>query len=58
MNQSPPGHAYYRREIAPVLPPTVLDFHTHTWAVENGKEKPWDNGKALLKRVRRGGERA
>lgn len=32
---------YYRDEIAPVLPPAVLDFHTHTWSAENWQEKPW-----------------
>ena len=39
-------HDYYRREIAPILPPTVLDFHTHTWSAENWKEKPWETDKS------------
>lgn len=25
---------FYEREIAPILPPKVLDFHTHTWSRE------------------------
>lgn len=33
---------YYRREIAPCLPPTVLDFHAHTWSAETWREKPWE----------------
>ncbi len=33
---------YYQAEIAPVLPPAVLDFHTHTWSADHWKEKPWD----------------
>ncbi len=33
---------YYQREIAPCLPPAVLDFHTHTWNADNWKERPWD----------------
>lgn len=37
---------YYRREIAPVLPPKVLDFHAHTWDAANWKERPWDTDKA------------
>jgi uncharacterized protein len=36
---------FYRREILPVLPPQVLDFHTHTWSAENLKEVPWKTGK-------------
>jgi len=32
--------AFYRNEIVPVLPDTVLDFHTHTWAPECWKEAP------------------
>lgn len=37
---------YYQREIAPCLPPVVLDFHTHTWLADNWKERPWDTDKA------------
>jgi len=37
---------YYRAEIAPVLPPRVLDFHTHTWSAGNWKEKPWQTDKS------------
>jgi hypothetical protein len=36
---------FYWREIAPILPPKILDFHTHTWSAENWKEKPWEVGK-------------
>ncbi len=36
---------FYRDEIAPVLPPRVLDFHTHTWSADNWKETPWESGK-------------
>ncbi|MFZ4615819.1 MAG: amidohydrolase family protein [Rectinemataceae bacterium] len=37
--------AWYKAEIAPILPPTVLDFHTHIWSSENWKETPWDTDK-------------
>jgi predicted TIM-barrel fold metal-dependent hydrolase len=44
---APAGPAgYYQAEIAPVLPPVVLDFHTHTWSADNWKEKPWDTEKS------------
>jgi uncharacterized protein len=43
--QAAVDHAYYLREIAPFLPPVVLDFHTHTWSAENWKERPWDTDK-------------
>ncbi len=36
---------YYRREIAPCLPPAVLDFHTHTWNADTWKERPWESDK-------------
>lgn len=36
---------FYQKEIAPVLPPRVLDFHAHTWTSDHWKEKPWDTGK-------------
>jgi hypothetical protein len=35
-------HAYYLQEIAPILPTTVLDFHTHTWSADTWKERPWE----------------
>ena len=35
-------YAYYQQEIAPVLPPAVLDFHTHTWSLADRNESPWD----------------
>ena len=58
--RKPLDREYYRGEIAPLLPPAVLDFHTHTWAAENWKERPWasdnrifyDTGRALLQGVR------
>ena len=40
------SEAYYRQEIAPILPPRVLDFHTHTWSGDNWKERPWDTDKS------------
>jgi len=40
------NYDYYRREIAPILPPAVLDFHTHTWSAENWKETPWETDKS------------
>jgi len=45
MTVLPADDACYRGEIAPVLPPTVLDFHTHTWSADNWKERPWDTEK-------------
>ena len=38
--------SYYRNEIAPCLPPTILDFHTHTWSADNWKERPWATDKS------------
>ena len=32
---------FYRAEIAPFLPPEVLDFHTHTWERDHWIEVPW-----------------
>jgi hypothetical protein len=43
---SSPELVYYEQEIAPILPPTVLDFHTHTWSAENWKVRPWDTEQA------------
>lgn len=37
---------YYKREIAPVLPERVLDFHAHCWNAENWKERPWETDKS------------
>jgi len=35
---------FYRSEIGPVLPPKVLDFHTHTWSPDNLKIRPRYSG--------------
>lgn len=35
---------FYRSAIAPILPPAVLDFHTHTWSSKNWTAKPWETG--------------
>jgi len=35
---------FYNNEIAPVLPPEVLDFHTHTWTSEHRKLDPHECG--------------
>ena len=37
--------AFYRQEIAPLLPAKVLDFHTHIWSAKNWKTVPWQAGK-------------
>jgi hypothetical protein len=42
MTASVMNYDYYQREIAPCLPPVVLDFHAHTWSADNWKERPWD----------------
>ncbi len=39
-------YSFYQREIAPFLPPTVLDFHTHIYSADNWKEKPWETDKS------------
>lgn len=36
--------AYYTAEIAPVLPPRVLDFHTHIWSSRTWRDRPWESG--------------
>jgi len=36
---------FYRQEIAPMLPPKVLDFHTHVWTSKSWKIAPWETGK-------------
>jgi len=33
---------FYEAEIAPILPPEVLDFHTHIWTREHWEQKPWE----------------
>lgn len=40
---------FYHRHIAPVLPPAVLDFHTHTWKREHWKEVAWETDAAGAK---------
>ncbi len=34
---------FYRSEIAPILPPKVLDFHTHIYSSDDWKVKPWES---------------
>lgn len=46
MKKADPDYDYYRREIAPSLPPVVLDFHTHAWSADNWKERPWATDKS------------
>jgi glutamate-1-semialdehyde 2,1-aminomutase len=36
---------FYRAEVAPVLPPKVLDAHAHLWSAAGWRETPWDTGK-------------
>ena len=45
MNLPSIDYSYYRGEIAPFLPPKVLDFHTHIWSADNWKERPWATDK-------------
>ena len=33
---------FYEKEIAPMLPPRVLDFHTHIWSADDWEVRPWD----------------
>ena len=33
---------FYRNEVAPILPPEILDFHAHIWMREHWKEVPWE----------------
>jgi len=35
---------FYKDEIAPILPPKVLDFHTHTWTSDHRKLDPYESG--------------
>jgi len=42
---------FYKNEIAPILPPEILDFHTHAWSCADWREKPWkknDAGKYMV----------
>lgn len=34
---------FYLAEVAPVLPPRVLDFHAHTWSSRNWARVPWSS---------------
>ena len=34
--------AFYKKEIAPILPPQVLDFHAHIWTRAQWKKVPWE----------------
>jgi len=42
----PRERAFYDAEVAPYLPPEVLDFHAHIWDSGNWKERPWDTDAA------------
>lgn len=33
---------FYHKHIAPLLPPSILDFHAHTWSAANWTAKPWE----------------
>lgn len=35
---------FYRSEIAPLLPPAVLDFHAHVWMPDHWRVVPWKAG--------------
>jgi predicted TIM-barrel fold metal-dependent hydrolase len=37
--------AFYDAELAPILPPTVLDFHAHTWDARAWAAVPWNVGR-------------
>lgn len=37
---------FYAKHVAPLLPETVLDFHTHIWTREHWKEVPWQTDAA------------
>jgi uncharacterized protein len=36
--------AFYKDQIAPLLPPIVLDFHTHAWRKADWQRVPWKSG--------------
>jgi predicted TIM-barrel fold metal-dependent hydrolase len=40
------GSSFYEQEIAPFLPPAVLDFHAHTWRKSDWHAVPWKNDAA------------
>jgi len=40
---------FYSRELAPMLPPVVLDFHTHIWQSQHWRVKPWETNAAGAK---------
>ncbi len=33
---------FYQAEVAPMLPPVVLDFHAHAWSCDDWKLNPWE----------------
>lgn len=33
---------FYKEEVAPILPPQVLDFHAHIWTRAQWKKVPWE----------------
>ncbi|MGQ9616613.1 MAG: amidohydrolase family protein [Spirochaetota bacterium] len=37
---------FYQKNIAPIIPEEVLDFHTHVWRIEHWKSVPWRTEKA------------
>ena len=36
--------AFYDAELAPILPPVILDFHAHVWDCRDWDAVPWDAG--------------
>lgn len=42
---------FYSSEIAPLLPPRVLDFHVHVWQRDHWRERPEETGAAGSKYV-------
>ena len=46
---------FYSEVLAPVLPPRVLDFHTHIWSCSSWGVKPWESdnehGKYMVTRA-------
>lgn len=38
-------YSYYKQEIAPFLPSTVLDFHAHIWISDGWEETSWETDK-------------
>jgi uncharacterized protein len=35
--------SFFENEVAPALPPAILDFHAHTWRVSDWKDVPWES---------------